>query len=159
MNKGFTLIELVFVIILLAVLVAVAIPKFLSFSTDAKISVLKQVQTSIKVANDFMFLKSKMPSYAARDVPNRDDLIDVDTNGDGVYDTRLKWGHLDNTDLDKAVDFSDDFTFQERGYSDTFIGYDIDNDGNVSDDGCYFQYTQASSATTPPLYLVVETGC
>nr|WP_028866083.1 type II secretion system protein [Psychromonas aquimarina] len=158
-NQGFTLIELVVVIIILGVLSAVALPKFTSLSKEAKVNVITQIKVSVKVANDFMFLKSNMPSYAAQPVPNRDDLIDVDTNGDGSYDTRLKWHYLDNTDIEKRIDISDDFAIEYEGIEYTYIGYDTDNDNQVQDNNCYFKYTQASASGVPPDYDIEYSGC
>lgn len=106
-----------------------------------------------------MFIKSKLPSYAARPVNNRPDLIDVDTNGDGNYDTRLKWNYLDNTDIEQRIELSNDFTVEEQGFAITYIGYDFNSDGSVQDNSCYFKYTQASSVSTPPVYDVVDSGC
>lgn len=158
-NNGFTLIELILVIVLLGILAAVAVPKFLSLAKDAKVEVLTQINVSVKAANDFMFLRSKLPSYKPRPVANRNDLIDVDTNGDGNYDTRLKWSFLDNTDIEKWIELSDEFAIEYQGIHLTFIGYDVDKDNQVRDDNCYFKYTQASSETTPPIYEQVDTGC
>ncbi|MGB0987602.1 MAG: prepilin-type N-terminal cleavage/methylation domain-containing protein, partial [Pseudoalteromonas spongiae] len=42
-HRGFTLIELILVIVVLGVLAVVAAPKFLSLNRDANIATLKQV--------------------------------------------------------------------------------------------------------------------
>ncbi|RJG50613.1 type II secretion system protein [Motilimonas pumila] len=159
MQKGFTLVELVITLIVLALLAALAIPKFINLTSQSRIAALQQINTSVTVANDFMFFKSQLPSYAAQPVPNRDDLIDVDTNGDGTYDTRLKWFYLDNTDIEKRIDLSEDFIIEYQGYTDTYIGYDFSLDGAVRDDLCYFRYTQAAAANTPPQYQLETSGC
>ena len=157
-NEGFTLIELVVVIVVLGILAATALPKFVSLSKDAKIAVLTQVNVSVKTANNFMFLKSNMPSYSTQAVANRDDLIDVDTNGDGDFDTRLKWHYLDNTDIEKRITLSNDLTIEYQGIDYTYIGYDADGDGQVRDDNCYFKYTQATE-TEAPVNEVMNTDC
>lgn len=158
---GFTLIELIMVIVILGILAVVAIPKYISLKTEARIATLKQVKGAVKTANNFMKMESYMPNYSTQEVAGRDDLLDVDLSGDGVFDIRLKWGYLDNTDIDERVDFSDKLFVQENvnGVHDTFIGYDLDSDGTVDDDNCYLDYTQAADADTPPTYSIVSTGC
>lgn len=47
-NRGFTLIELVVVITILAILAAVAIPKFAALQTDARIAKMNAALGSIK---------------------------------------------------------------------------------------------------------------
>lgn len=59
-EKGFTLIELVMVIVLLGILAAVAIPKFLDLSTEAKSAALKGVVGGINSASAV--------NYASRNV-------------------------------------------------------------------------------------------
>ncbi|GIU11207.1 MULTISPECIES: type IV pilin protein [unclassified Shewanella] len=53
-REGFTLIELVVVIIVLGILAVIALPKFIDFRTDADISVLKGMQGSLKSARDLV---------------------------------------------------------------------------------------------------------
>jgi prepilin-type N-terminal cleavage/methylation domain-containing protein len=59
-QTGFTLIELVMVIVILAVLAAVAIPKFVDLGTDAKAAALSSVAGSLTTASAI--------NYAARKV-------------------------------------------------------------------------------------------
>ena len=106
-----------------------------------------------------------MDSYSAQQVPNRADLIDIDMNLDGVFDhqdefdVRLKWFYIDNTHIAKLVDYSDEFVLEERGITDTYIGYDQNNNGQISDDQCYFRYIQASFSGDTPEYDIVDSGC
>lgn len=156
---GFTLIELVVVILILGILAVIAAPKFIGLSTDARIKTLSGLSASVKTANALVYAKSQMSSLQVQPVAGRDDLLDIDLDGDGTFETRLKWGYLDNTDIEKWIELDASFTTQYQGIANTYIGYDRDKNGQVINDNCYFLYTQASNANTPPLYSVQISGC
>ncbi|WP_068546240.1 prepilin-type N-terminal cleavage/methylation domain-containing protein [Thalassotalea crassostreae] len=167
-GKGFTLIELVVIVVILAVLAVIALPKFINIQADARISVIRQVQTSIKSANDLLFAKSKVPSYSV--VTSRGGrFTDIDMDGDGDFvirqgdlsepDIRLIWYYLDNADLLKQINLSSEIIEQQDGIHDTYLGYDFDGDGDVIDDGCSFKYKQAQSNGGKPEYSLITDGC
>lgn len=161
-KDGFTLVELVVVILVLAVLAVIATTRFVDLQSDARSAVITSFAASVDVANQHMVILSKLPGYKA--VPAREDLTDVDVDGDGLYETRLKCGNLDNTDVVKRLTYSDDqINYKYQGVEHTYFGFAAPNDLIASK--CYFKYTQANGKTKscPPgveaTYEVVTTGC
>lgn len=59
-NKGFTLIELVVVIVILGILAVVAAPKFMGLQREARIADLKGLEGSLKAANEMVYAKAAM---------------------------------------------------------------------------------------------------
>lgn len=57
-QSGFTLIELVMVVVILGILAAVALPKFVDLGSDARIGVMKAVQGSMRAANTIVYAKA-----------------------------------------------------------------------------------------------------
>jgi len=57
-NAGFTLIELVIVIIVLGILAATAVPKFINLQDDAKVSAMKGVEAAVHSAANIVYSKA-----------------------------------------------------------------------------------------------------
>ncbi|PKH05146.1 type II secretion system protein [Moritella sp. Urea-trap-13] len=57
-NAGFTLIELVIVIIVLGILAATAVPKFINLQDDAKVAAMKGVESALHSAANIVYSKS-----------------------------------------------------------------------------------------------------
>lgn len=64
-EKGFTLIEIVMVIVLLGILAAVAIPRFLDLQTEAKTAAAKGVKGALKGAFSIAYAKHRVKGLTA----------------------------------------------------------------------------------------------
>ncbi|MFT6976987.1 MAG: MSHA pilin protein MshA [Shewanella psychromarinicola] len=45
---------------------------------------------------------------------NSDDLIDIDIDNEGVFETRLRPGDVDNTDIERWIVAENNFTLQDQ---------------------------------------------
>ena len=78
-NKGFTLIELMIVLVVLGILVAVGLPRFTSFIEEGRVSATRQEMGAIQSA-------AKMYEMHMREMPNkvRDLIVAPPTRADGT---------------------------------------------------------------------------
>jgi MSHA pilin protein MshA len=166
--KGFTLIELVVVIVILGILSAVAAPKFINLSSDARISVMEALYASIKTAADQAKLKAYIAGAANNERSSSTNLPEVFINGQSM---ELKYGYPESYadganagDIIDLIDISDEFevcysTSCVSGNSSRVkIGYDT-----VEDSGCYVRYSEPGGTGSPSDteygLIIVKEGC
>ncbi len=159
-QQGFTLIELVVVIVILGVLAVSAAPKFINLQADAKEATLDAVKASVETAMSIVHAKSLI---AGNENTAAGANVDVTIDAAGTK-IELDYGYPDGTivNLTDLLDINvDDFTTILSGG----LVYIYPTGGTIpasttpgSTDKCSVRYTEASSATVKATVVVVP-GC
>lgn len=168
-NSGFTLIELIIVIVILGILAVTASPKFLDLTGDARTSTIEGLAGSVNgaasISNSRAIIQGQTGTSGFLDANNNS------TNDSG--ETQLVNGYPDAESLDLTLDLdtTNDWTVVEgdtkvRIYPKDVTAHAVSSDtfsnpSGQTADVCYLEYTEAVSGNRPAITPIstTTTGC
>lgn len=164
-KSGFSLIELVVLIVILSVLVISASSYYINLQSQARISVLENVLGSIKALNTQVGVMSHLDYVKVRaDHSEGSRLQYLDLNRDGVQQEEqgewdLIWGYIDNTHMPDALVLDDQLVQFVAGRAEYYVGFDRDGTGSPISGQCWVRYGQPDFEGDEPVYASNFTGC
>jgi MSHA pilin protein MshA len=150
-QKGFTLIELVVVIVILGILAVTAAPKFIDLTSDARAAVVEAVKGSINSAADMAHSKALVAGKTAAAASGQS--ISV---GSSTID--LNYGWPTNASMADLLEFDDDIV-EVSSAPGTFEHKDATNGSSCR--AIYDSSSLQNAETRPDISSITETanGC
>lgn len=143
-NRGFTLIELIVVILILGILAAIAAPKFVDLTGQARAAALKGLFAAVSSASTLANALQVAQGFTA------DQAVTIE--GAAVL-MKNRYPSQASGGIDRVVRF-DTVTFETNGT----MTFRVKTAGTPAN--CSFLYTDAASATVPPTIGPTDTtGC
>ncbi|WP_426359764.1 type II secretion system protein [Pseudocolwellia sp. HL-MZ19] len=158
-QQGFTLIELVVVIVILGILAATAAPKFIDLTGDAKASTIKAVRGSVESATTMVHAKALIASETGATGTVSINGEDVAVVNGWPAATAEVWVNILELNADDFLSAADGAS----GTDGRIVFYPgptaADNAADAVSDACYASYTESDDKNTRPAITYVVTGC
>lgn len=145
-SRGFTLLELVLVIVLLGILAATAIPRFLNISGDARLEVMRSSLAALRSANQMIHAKAVVEGKQKQITSS------VVVDGDTI---NLRYGYPLGADLDAhLLTLPDDYFVFGGGIIYYFYPSGVANPGQ-----CLAAYIAPFTPNNEPFYVDLISNC
>ena len=161
-QNGFTLIELVVVIIILGILAVTAAPKFINLQSDARLSALEGMKASIQGANSLVYSKAAIAGKEKGGTGGAETL-DIGTG----TDINIVYGYMKATETDFENGLDVTFAAGADGKptsttaTDEWIIKEETSKVTIWQKGapaaCKLEYTQATSSSAGPTFAAMPT--
>jgi MSHA pilin protein MshA len=165
-NKGFTLIELVIVIVILGVLSSVAIPKFINLKGDAVLSSMDSLVGVIESADQLVYMKAAILNVqdesSATITIDGTEIATVYGYPAGTADGIVKV--IENNAFsysdDDIIDGSNGYWYsRESIYTGAWIYWPSIYGENAGSLQCYIRYRQPTASESLPVIDLVTSEC
>lgn len=164
-QKGFTLIELIIVIVVLGILAVTAAPQFINFSSDARESTVKGLEASMKSAVELSYAKAAIDGNLSGEA--------TVATSDSSVSIAIANGYPKASSIATAAGAGSDWTFAEKtagSYSGTLTnGVYVGTLASLAASGstateieatnCYITYEDNADDTGKPLPVATVSGC
>lgn len=143
-ERGFTLIELIIVIVILGILAAYAVPKYMSIDKEARVSVVKGLGGTMRSAAEMVHAVALVKGASGN----------VDIGSATVNIGNSSYPDPDAAGIVAALADTDGFTTTVDATNDAIV---FTKDGATDTDNCSVTYT--SDGANNPTYDTVTSGC
>lgn len=149
---GFTLIELVVVIVILGILAVTAAPKFLNLQSDARASSLQGLKGAMAGAAGIVYGKAAIDGK---------ETATTETDVDGIA-TKYGYPMAKKEGIGEAVvGLSEDWSSATSGATTLVVGFKSDNAtaATITATNCFVTYGEATTVSSGVSTIVTDSGC
>ncbi|WP_077341003.1 type II secretion system protein [Pseudocolwellia agarivorans] len=161
-QKGFTLIELVVVIVILGILAATAAPKFIDLTSDAKKATMKGLRGAVESATSMVHAKALVSNTIAESSSKLTvNGSDINVFAGWPTNEAATWTAIASISSDSFLSVVSStsangsseivwYPFQETALADVAAAKTA---------ACYVSYTESLKSAIRPIITIVDTGC
>jgi MSHA pilin protein MshA len=160
-QQGFTLIELVVVIVILGILAATAAPKFIDLTSDAQKATIKGLRGAVESATSMVHAKALVSNKTENSTTTLSvNNIDINVYAGWPTNEVATWNNIADIGSDSFLTAA---TASSSNGSSEIVWYPFQDSAlglsAVKTAACYVSYTESTSSATRPIIVIVDTGC